>query len=264
MQSAAINTSSNAWASADVSTAHDTSPLDGVCALLAVLVNSQTASQSNSRQSVENNAKKLDELKQQLADAVRQAQEAQDSSGFFGFLSNVFGKDLAEIAGAVAAVAAVVATGGAVAPLVLLALSAALEIGSKVGAELGLDPKLCLALSLASAALGLCSGAGTGQAVGALADGARAVETGASVTEGAATVAGGSLGYVAAEDHAASLNHQADATRVHLRQDTTQLDMDDAFQLLERALRNQQRETSTVSAMVKDQADSNNTLSQRI
>src|SRR6202012_5170852 len=86
--------------------------LSGACALLALMLQSQSATQAGAKKNVQFNFEKMDELKKQLADAVQQAKNAADSSGFFGFLGSVFGSDVAEIAGAVAAVAAVVATGG--------------------------------------------------------------------------------------------------------------------------------------------------------
>jgi len=253
----------NHWASPEVSAPSEDSHLSDVCALLALMVTSQTANQTGSRNDIEIDAKHLDQLKQQMADAVRQAQEAQHKSGLFGFLSNVFGKDIAEIAGAVAAAAAVVATGGAAAPLVLLALSSALEVGAKVGQELGLDPKICLGMSLAGAALGLCAG-GSGQAVGTIASAARGVKASATAVEGGATVAGGALGAASGHEHAQSLHHQADATAFQMRTDSTNVDIDDALQMLADSLRSEQHETGIVSAILKDQADANNTLSERV
>src|SRR5450432_3970432 len=146
INAAVVSTSAtdSVTAPTDASPAH----LD-VCTLLALLVRSQATTQASSKTDVELDFKKLQELKQQLSDAIEKAKEAADNSGFFGFLSSVFGNDVAQIAGAVAAIAAMVATGGAAAPLILVAVSVAMEEGAKVGAKLGLDPKICMAISLA-------------------------------------------------------------------------------------------------------------------
>ena len=98
------------WQSASRPCDYSAAQLSGACALLAILVQSQAASQSGSKTDIELSAKKLEELKQQLADAIEQAKEAAEHSGFLGFLADVFGSDIAQIAGAVAAVAAIVAT----------------------------------------------------------------------------------------------------------------------------------------------------------
>jgi len=254
----------NPWPSAAPSSASPQAELSGACALLAILVQTQSTSQAGTKTDIELDAKKLDELKKQLADAIQHAQEAAEDSGFFGFLGDIFGSDIAQIAGAVAVIAATVASGGATAPLLLIAVSEALQVGAKVGAELGLDPKLCIALSVASVAVGMGSGAGTIQATDALADGARKVELGARIVQGGATIAGGALHYTAAHYQAKQLNFQADAAGYHATSSVTQLSLDDAFATLERALRTEQREAGTVSKIVQNNSDTNTTLCDRI
>ena len=258
------STSADAWQSAPPASDGATANLSGACVLLALLVQTQSISQSGSRTDIELDAKKLEELREQLADAIQRAKDAADDSGFFGFLGDIFGSDIAQIAGAVAAIAATVATGGAGAPLVLAALSAALQVGAKAGAELGLDPKWCVALSIASVAVGLGSGAGTAQASSALAQGARQVELGANVVQGSSVVAGGALHYAGAHYHAQELDDQAPAVGYRAKSDTTQLDIDQAFAVLERALRSEQRETSTISEIVQHDSDTNTALTDRI
>src|ERR1700760_1527984 len=81
--------------------------LDDTCALLALFVRNQATNEVGARSDAEADAQKLQALKQQLADAVEKAKEAASHPGFFGFLSSVFGSDVAQIAGAVAAVAAI-------------------------------------------------------------------------------------------------------------------------------------------------------------
>ncbi|HTA92162.1 MAG TPA: hypothetical protein VK745_21430 [Polyangiaceae bacterium] len=247
--------------------AADSSPtqLSDACALLALLVRNQSTSQSSSRTNVDLDVKHMQELKQQLSDAIQKAKDAADHSGFFGFLSSVFGSDVTQIAGAVAAVAATIATGGAAGPLILMALSVALEEAAKEGAKLGLDPKICMAIGLASAALGMLGGGGgTGAAASTLASAMRDVELGANVAQGGAGIAGGVLGYVAGHYQAKQLDYQADATGYQARDDATNMDLDSAIALLQQSLHAEQRETTTTSAIIRDNSAANTALSDRI
>lgn len=238
--------------------------LSGACALLVVLIQAQSATQSGARTDIDLGFKKLEELKKQLADALQQAKEAAQHSSFFGLLGKVFGSDIATVAGAVASAAAVLATGGAAAPVLLLSLSAALQLGAKVGAELGLDPKLCAALSLGSVAVGLFSGSGTTQACSAFADGMRVTSAAGQISQAAATATGAVLNHRAAHFHADDLRHQADAVGYRASDAATQISLDDAFALLERALRTEHAELSTASELVQHNAETAATLSERM
>lgn len=252
------------WQSASSPSNTSEPNLSAACLLLALMVQSQTTTQTSSKTDVELDFNKLQELKKQLADAIQQAKDAADSSGFFGFLGDIFGSDIAEIAGAVAAVAAVVATGGAAGPIVLLALAEGLEAAAKLGPELGLDPKICMALGLASAAIGLCTGTGEAQAADALSKGARDVQLIANIAKGTATATGGVLQGVAGHYEAKELDFQADATKYRAANDVRGLDFDAALDLLQRALKTEQRETATVSAITQNDADTNVALTNRI
>jgi hypothetical protein len=256
----AIDPSANAQVVGDCSPAE----LSGACALLALLVQSQSTTQAGSKTDVELGAKELEDLKKQLADAIQHAKDASKHSGVFGFLGDLFGSDIAQIAGAVAMVAAVIATTGTGAPLIAIALSEALQVSAKAGAELGLDPKICLALSLASVAVGFCTGSGEAQAASTLVKGARYVEVGAKITQGAAAAAGGVLHGVAGYYQRQQLTYQADAVGYQGHEDATNLSIDDAIAQLERALRCEQHETNTASEIVQNDADTNTTLSNRI
>jgi hypothetical protein len=257
-----VNTSA---ASPGVTQASDSAPqLSDACALLALMVRSQSTSQTASREDVQIDFKKMQELRQQLAEAIQAAKDAADHSGFFGFLSSVFGSDIAQIAGAVAAIAAVVATGGAAGPLILMAVSVALEEGAKLGAKLGLDPKICMAISLCSAAVGLCSGTGTAQATSTLANTAHDVGLAANIVKGAASATGSTLGFVSAHYQATQLGYQADAVGYQAQDDATSMQLDDAISLLQQSLRTEQRETATTSAIIQNNASTNSSLSDRI
>jgi len=254
----------DAWHGASLDTASPAAQLSSACALLALLVQSQATTQNGCRTNIEVNAQQLEQLRKELEDAIRQAKEASEHSGFLGFLADVFGSDIAQIAGAVAAVAAMVATAGASAPLILLLIAEGLQLGAKAGAELGLDPKLCMVLSLASVAVGLCTGTGEVQAATEVAQWARNVELGARVVQGGATATGGALSYRAAQFRAEMLHRQADTVRLQANEETTNLDIDDALSMLERAMRVTQRETNTASEIIQNDSDTNRALSHRI
>jgi len=257
-------TPTNPWSSVAPVSDSSATQLSDACALLALLVRNQCSTQNASKTDVDVDFKELQALKQQLADSIQKAKDAADHSGFFGFLSSVFGSDVAQVAGAVAAIAAVVATGGAAAPLVMVALSLALEEGAKIGAKLGLDPKICMAISLAAAALGMACGTGATQASSTLVTVARDVKLGANLTQGAATAAGGTLGYVAGHYQAQQLGYQADATSDQAKNDATNMDFDSAIALLQSSLHTEQSETGTASAIVQNDSDTNTALSNRI
>ncbi len=242
----------------------DLGALSGACALMVLMAQSQSVAASGSKSDIQIDFKKMEELKKQLADAVQHAKDAANSSGFFGFLGDLFGGDIANIIGAVATLAAVVATGGAAAPLAVVLLAEGLQVAAKLGPELGLDPKICMALGIAAVAVGFASGAGAGQAAGALAEAARAVELGAHVAQTAATAAGGGLHFVSARYHADALGFRAEATGYQAVNEATGLDLDDALSMLQRALRTQQRETQTVSGILQNDSDTNAFLCARI
>jgi hypothetical protein len=257
--------SSSSWSAAADSASCPSAQLNGACALLALLIQTQSTTENGGRIDIEWNKQQLDDLKQQLADAVQKAKDAASDSGFFGFLGDVFGTDIAQIAGAVAAVAAVVATGGAaVGPLIAIALSEALQVTAKFGPELGLPPEACLAIAVASVAVGFCGGAGGGQAIGDIASTARDVQLGAKLIGGTATIEGAVLHYTAAQFKADSLRYQADLVGYNAQSDASHLDIDDALDLLSRSLRTAQHETATVSEIVRADSDANLTINVRI
>ena len=97
-----------------------------------------------------------------------------------------------------------------------------------------------------------------------VADGARGVELGADKSLGAATATGGALHFVSAHYQAKSLSYQADATGYQAANDTTSFDLDAALDMLQRALKTEQRETATVSAINQDNSNTNTALSNRI
>lgn len=252
------------WSSAPTTSNQPQTQFSGACALLAMLVQAQSSNTASIKGNIEADFEHLEELKKQLEESVRQAEEAANDSGLFGFLGDIFGSDIAQIAGAVAAIAATIATGGAAAPVLLIAISEAMQVAATVGAKLGLDPKICFALAIASVAIGFCSGAGAAQAAGEVADAARKVSLGAKVAQGGATAAGGAFHFVSANARARQLDYQADAASYQAKDKATGLDLDDAFARLRRALRLEQHEADSVSVQLRNDSDTNTTLCQRI
>ena len=254
----------NPWATSSPASDATTIRFNGACGLLARLVQAQCTNRSSIEGDIEHGFERLDELKKQVAESVRQAADAANESGFFGFLSDIFGSDIAQIVGAVAAIAATIASYGAAAPLLVIVISEALQVAAKVGAELGLDPKICMVIAIASVAVGFCSGGGSGQAVGAAADAAREVALGAKIAQGSATIAGGSAKIVSAHYRAKQLDRQADAVKHQARKDATDLDMDDAFARLQRSLRAEHQEVAAASEIIGADLDIDTTLCNRI
>ena len=115
-----------------------------------------------------------------------------------------------------------------------------------------------------SAALGACSGIGTTQSASTLASVARDVKLGAQITQGAATSTGAVLGGVAADYHSDQLHDQADAVSDQAQSDAANMDFDTAISLLQAALRTEQSETNTASAIIQNNSDASSALSNRI
>jgi hypothetical protein len=218
-------------------------------ALLAAIVRSQCSNRAAATSDVETCYDRLEQLRQEIAEAVAAAREAEEDAGFWGDIADFFGEDLANIAGAIAAAAAIVATGGTGAPLVLAVMAAGLEIGAKVGAELGLDPKIAMAIGLAGAALGLLAGnAGNLGSIQALASDVRAVAT---TVKGTAVAAGGVSGAIAEDKKSDALEFQAQVSFTRSLEDEVTLDIDDAIAALEQALSRQTRATSVASSVTR-------------
>jgi hypothetical protein len=203
-----------AWSSAS----HAGLGMEG--ALLALLNDGSVAQNESAKQQIGANSEKLERLRAEVREAVRQAEEAREKAGFWGKLSSFFGGDVAKLAQLCAAVAVVVGSGGSGAPLVLagMACMTAAEAGRKVG----LDPKLCTALSLAGA--GLCFVGGTG------------VTTSMTKTSAVLTAIGGGAQATGSTASIAEGHYEAEAQRADAEARLTQADQDQVRILIEEAL----------------------------
>src|SRR5690349_7893614 len=110
--------------------------VDSVCAgtsemrMLALIVKSQLVQSESARTSVELNQEQLQQLREVVRQALEEAREAQESSGFWGDVGDILGGDIATFAQVVVVAATCVATGGAAA-IVLGAIAVACTIAAK-------------------------------------------------------------------------------------------------------------------------------------
>jgi hypothetical protein len=166
-------------------------------------INAQT---DGAKLSVKDAYQRLEELRDQIAEAMERAQEAQEDAGFWGDISEVFGGDIATVASVVAAAALVVGSGGAGLAVVAAALAVGFTVGGEVGEELGLDPKIVMALKIAGAVAGLA--AGNACAAGSIWS---SIYAGAKITEGGAIAVGGGAHIVEGQYQGDAADERAEA-----------------------------------------------------
>lgn len=219
-------------------------------ALLAAIIYSQCTQRTSAEIGIEVDYERLEELKRQIAEALEEARKAEEDSGFWGDIADFFSEDLATIAGAIAAAAAIVATGGTGAPLVLAVIATGLEVGAKIGAELGLDPRLSMLMGLAGAALGLLAG-NTGK-LGDIASLAGKVEGAARVVQGGAAVVGGVSGAVAQSYQSDALEARSRVSYARGREDDVYFRIDEAIARIRSALADQARAVAIASSVTRD------------
>lgn len=224
--------------------------------MLALMVHSQLAQGDSARTSIKLSEEQLQRLRETIREALAEAREAQDDSGFWGDIGDVLGGDIATLAQVVAMAAACVATGGTAA-IALTAIAVACTIASKYADELGIPPEVAIGIALAAAVTSVASGQLGGVAQGAslvgasggvvqagsgvaqaskLAQLARDVGSVARVVAPAATAAGavaqGVSGYYAGE----AAHRTADAQAGRSEETLEGMDLDAAIELLTRAI----------------------------
>jgi hypothetical protein len=228
-------------------------------ALLTHILMSRGALSDNAREDVNRANAALEEARRQMREALERARKAEEKSGFWGAVSNVFSGDLAAVAEVVASAAAVVATGGAGAAGVLALVSAGMSIGADVGERAGLDPKICAVLAAGGAITGVAVGQ-FGVSEGAWAELAK----GARVANGAATAAGTGARAAAGAFHADALDAGADAQRARDAQGDAMFRFNAALEVLQKCARDVQRADSAVGSLIEDQADGKSALIARM
>lgn len=222
----------------------DSTPLptnDLGAALLALVMKSLNTSSNQALADVEHANQLLERARAEVDAAMKRAEEAEDSAGFWGDLREVLGGDLATLASVVAATAVIVGTGGMGAPAIIALGAAMLSTGATVGSRLGLDPKLCALLGTAGAILGVAAGGvGSAGSLAALATGARAVQAGATAASGGAMIVEGDY-------RSQSLDARADQKSAEQKESGAELDIDLAFQALEELQRDVERSRRATS-----------------
>jgi hypothetical protein len=221
----------------------DSSGISMNAQLMSLLAESHAAQGANSKQEIEVNSEKLERLREEVQRAIEEAKEAEEDAGFWGSIADFFGGDLAKVAQAVAAAAAIAATGGAATPFIVAAVACA--AAAEIGQAAGLDPKICMALSIASAAFGVCAG---GAGTGALS----AVGTGATVAAAGSQAVGGGASIAEGEYRADVLRANARAKRADADQAEVQLLIEQMLERLQQLQRESQRSFSGGAQISKD------------
>jgi len=222
---------------------------DPAIALLAL----QTASSHNqteaARQDVEHQSQLVEQLRKEMHEAMKRAEEAQNDAGFWGDLSSVLGGDVATICGVIASAAAIVATGGAGAPAILALVALGMSLGADVGKRLGLDPKVCIGLSGAGALVGVLGG-NLRSAAGFWSTLARV----GNVSQGVATAGGGGAKIVQGQYEGDALDARADVKQSEAMQADAWFRLQMALDILQGAARDLERSERTVSTIQSDKS----------
>jgi hypothetical protein len=177
--------------------------------MLVVMVQNQLMQGEVAKSEIDLGADQLKELREQVRAALEEARKAEEDSGFFGFIGDLLGGDLATLAQVVAVAAAAIVTAGTAA-VVLATIAIACTLASKYGKELGLPPGVAMGLGIAAAVSMVAAGnvgGLTGATSAASAAGSGAASAGAaagSVAPGVALGASVSSGGLAATATAAS------------------------------------------------------------
>lgn len=226
--------------------------------LLALVMKNLNGSTDRALADVEQANAQMERALAEVAAAMKRAEEAEDSAGFWGGLKEVLGGDLATLASVVAATAVVIGTGGLGAPAILALAAATLSTGATVGSRLGLDPKVCALLGAAGALLGVAGGGiASAGALGTLATGARAVQAGATAASGGAMVVEGDY-------RSQSLEARAEQKAAEQKERSAGLDIDLALQLLEEAQRDIERSRSATSRIQSTEDEARSAVIARI
>jgi hypothetical protein len=207
--------------------------------LLALMVYSDLSRLDSAKTSINVSSEQLNQLYEEARKALAKAREAQEHSGFWGFISKLFHGDIATLAEVVAVAAAAVATGGT-ATIVLAAIAAGATLGSKYADQLGIPPELATALGIAAGIASVASGnLGGASALTSLGEGAQMTSVYfhgvAAGAEGVGAVAHGVSGHYAGE----ALDYKADSKELEDRQVLESSNIDESLDQLQAALERQ-------------------------
>lgn len=222
---------------------------DPAIALLALQTVSNQTRTAEARQDIEAQNRLIEELREQMKSAMKRAEEAQEDAGFWGKISDVFGGDIASICGVIATAAAIVGTGGAAAPMVLALVTAGMSITAEVGSRLGLDPKVCMALSIAGGLVGVAGGN-----LRSASDAWKTVASVANASQGGAVIGASGARVIQGQYEGDALDARADAKHAEGRQADHWLRLQMAFESLKDAARDLERSQRTVSNIESDKS----------
>jgi hypothetical protein len=216
--------------------------------LLALVVHTKLTQMESAKESVDASFEQLTKLREQVREAMDKAKEAQRHSGFFGAIAGVLNGDIGAIAGLLAATAAAILSGGT-ALAVLAVVASAVSLAAQHAEELGIPPEVAMGIGIIAAGAALCCGNTSGllQVSESLKKAANTVKLVASVTAGAANMGGGVASVAKGAYERTAANAQADARWAGGQQDLTNLDIDDAIQLMSKALDQRQAAIDTIS-----------------
>lgn len=221
--------------------------------MLALMVYSQVSQMNEAKTSIDLNAQKLAELREEVRRALQEAMDAKKDAGFWGGLAKLFGSDLASIAGAVAALAAVVASGGTAAAI-LGAIAAAASMAAEHADELGLPKGVAIAIAVGAAVASLCCGDAGGlfKLSAEARETAMTVKTYATLTAMALKAEGGVCSVAASGYDRVSSYRQADAESADGKHELASLDLDDSLSRLSAAF-DRQGDAVTIASSIQRQ-----------
>jgi hypothetical protein len=236
--------------------------------LLALMVQNQLVQGESAKTSVNLSHAELKQLRETVRQALEEAREANEDSGFWGDIGDVLGGDIATLAQVVAVAAAAVATGGAAA-VVLAAITIGCSLASKYADELGIPPNVAIGIGIAAAVTSVASGnlAGGGEVAslttasqGAVAVGTEAaqvsrltqiaqqVKFAANLIAPTATGAGAAANFVSDYYQSEAVDHNADAHAAQAREKLESMEIDAAVELLGKAI---DRQLAAMGAMTQ-------------
>jgi hypothetical protein len=232
---------------------------DPALALLALILQNRGAQSNAAREDVNHANEMLEQSRREIQEAMKRAAEADQHSGFWSKLGAVFSGDIGAIAEIIGAAAVIVATGGAGAAGVLAIAATGLSAGAEVGQKLGLDPKICLALSGAAAVAGIAVGK-----VPDVSEFCATVEKGCKIVGSAAMAASVGATTVAGQYQADAADAQTDATRARAVQADASFDFNIALDMLARAARDTSRAEGTAAKIEQAESDGRASLMARL
>ena len=224
--------------------------------LLALMVQNQLVQGESAKASVHLSQDQLKQLRETVRQALEEAREANEDSGFWGDIGDVLGGDIASLAEVVAVAAAAVATGGAAA-VAIAAVTIGCALASKYSDELGIPPKVAIGIGIAAALMSVATGnlaAGSGvasltsasngaatvgteaQQVSRLTQIAKDVQFAANLIAPTATGAGVAANLASGYYQSEAVDHDADAHTGQAHEKLASMDMDAAVDLLSRAI----------------------------